>query len=326
MASSVSSSRQVSSRQTGKAKELGLLGVGAYSMIYALSPLVAVKVKRDLKGSAKQFDNEAAVAQLLGRKSQYLIPYIYITPSAIFQLRATTDFRFIISSSGYTYEPEKVARWMGQLSGGVAFIERRGFAHGDLRPDNLLLDTNGNLRIGDLGCALQIGNRLPSGTEPFARMLSKEDGEGSGTYGWAGTYSENFAIGSIFYSLIRGHYPHANEGYSVKTLIDMYQQKKFARLTDSFADGIIWQCWNRGFEFVAELEQVFKDMGGGSAWYLFDMETDEWIAARLKECAVWMSSDKLAFLGTTRRANQYEQPCFHSELAGKDGRSRFSDG
>ena len=59
-------------------------------------------------------------------------------------------------------------------------MERQSYAHGDLRPDNLLIDQNGNLRIHDFGSALPVGSRLPVGTEPFARLLSKDDGKGRG--------------------------------------------------------------------------------------------------------------------------------------------------
>jgi serine/threonine protein kinase len=149
----------------------------------------------------------------------------------------------------------------GQLCGGAAFIEQQGYAHGDLRPDNLLLDQNGNLRIQDFGAPLSIGRRLPVGTEPFARLLSKEDGKSRG-YGLAGAYSENFAIGSIFYSLTRGHYPYALEGHDVQTLMGMFQQKEFPQLTGSTEDGVISMCWYGKYQSVTELEQVFRDIAG----------------------------------------------------------------
>ncbi len=99
---------------------------------------------------------------------------------------------------------------MGQICGGAAFLEREGLAHGDLRPDNILVDQKGNLRIHDLGSALAVGDFLPVGTEPFARLLIGDDDKGAGTYCEAGAASENFAIGSILYSLTRGHYPYAH--------------------------------------------------------------------------------------------------------------------
>lgn len=122
----------------------------------------------------------------------------------------------------------RFAGW-AQLCGGAAFLESHGYVHGDLRPDNLLIDKNGNLRIHDLGSSLPVGNQLPVAAEPFGRLLSREGRKGR-RYGLAGPYTENFAIGSIFYNLTRGHYPHAREGYDVPTLMKMFQRKEFPQI------------------------------------------------------------------------------------------------
>ena len=267
-----------------------LLGMGAYGLIYKLSDLVVVKIpRRKIEDAEEEFANEQKMFKILDRKSPYIIPCIYQTPSATFMLRAVRDLRDVISSKIYSYVQRKVVRWMGQLCGGAAFMEKQGYAHGDLRPDNLLIDQNGNLRIHDLGSSLPVGNQLPVATEPFGRLLSKEEGKGRG-YGLAGPYTENFAIGSIFYSLTRGHYPYAREEYDVPTLMKMFQRKEFPRLSDSTEDGIISRCWNGEYGTVAELEQVFKDMEGGGEWYLFPAESEEWVTERRRECERWAAA------------------------------------
>lgn len=285
-----SSSRDGYNSSTGHVFSPKLLGVGAYGLVYKLSDLVVVKIQRDSKDAVEAFANEQKVFGLLGRQSPYLIPCIYQTPSATFMMRASRDLRDVINSKSYNYRSDIAARWMGQLCGGAAFMEKQGYAHGDLRPDNLLIDRNDNLRIHDFGSTLPVGNRLPTGTEPFARLLSKDDGEGRGTYGWAGAYTENFAIGSIYYSITRGYYPYAREKYNQKTLMGMCQRKEFPQLTDSIEDRVISMCWYGMRKSVAELEQVFRNMAGGTEWYLFDAETDEWVTERLEECVTWASA------------------------------------
>jgi len=89
----------------------------------------------------------------------------------------------------------------------------------------------------------------------------------------AGPYSENFAIGSIFYSFTCGNYPYAPEAYDVPTLIH------------SIEDGIISVCWHGGYATVAGLEQVFGDMMDGTEWYLFPADADEWVAQHQDEYA-----------------------------------------
>jgi serine/threonine protein kinase len=181
---------------------------------------------------------------------------------------------------------------MGQICGGMAFLEWEGLAHGDLRPENILVDKQGNLRIHDLGSALAIGSRLPAGTEPFARMLAKKEGRG---YGIADAVTENFAIGSVMYSIIRGHYPHADEK-DFPTLMNMLREKKFPPLTDLVEDEIISMCWNGGYQSVRELEQIFRDMEDGTEWYSFrgEDEDEDWIKEREKECVEWVESGGLS--------------------------------
>ena len=43
------------------------------------------------------------------------------------------------------------------LCGAVAWLESLGLVHGDLRPDNLLLDKGDHLKLVDFDCAEEIG-------------------------------------------------------------------------------------------------------------------------------------------------------------------------
>ena len=42
-------------------------------------------------------------------------------------------------------------------------------------------------------------------TKPFRRLLGKEDSEDANTYSNVGAQIETFTIGSIYYTLTRGH-------------------------------------------------------------------------------------------------------------------------
>ena len=50
---------------------------------------------------------------------------------------------------------EPMARYLFyQILQGVSIMHSRGIAHMDLRLNNILLDNDANVRIGDFGCAL----------------------------------------------------------------------------------------------------------------------------------------------------------------------------
>ncbi|XP_065846308.1 serine/threonine-protein kinase 35-like isoform X2 [Oscarella lobularis] len=53
----------------------------------------------------------------------------------------------------YRPDHEKRLRWCRQLSLGIRFIHGRGVAHRDLKPDNILIDGDGVLKIADVGLA-----------------------------------------------------------------------------------------------------------------------------------------------------------------------------
>lgn len=48
-------------------------------------------------------------------------------------------------------------------------------------------------------------------TETYERLLDTEEEGAAGTYGMAGARTEIFAIGSVYYTLLRGHEPYETE-------------------------------------------------------------------------------------------------------------------
>lgn len=87
---------------------------------------------------------------------------------------------------------------MWQLCSAIAGLEDAGLVHGDIRPGNILFDRWWNLRVTDLDRSVKIGEDTEAISEPFGRLLNKEEGKNSGTYGTAGSRTETFAIGSVY--------------------------------------------------------------------------------------------------------------------------------
>ena len=124
------------------------------------------------------------------------------------------------------------------------------------------LHLEGSLHRSDIDRAMKIGERIAVMTEPFGRLLGKEDGEGADGYGSAGARTETFSIGSVYYTLTRGYEPYKTEFWGQEhyiVLSEKLQKKEVPSLTDSAIDVIISKCWNGEYHSVKDLLAEFAD-------------------------------------------------------------------
>lgn len=104
--------------------------------------------------------------------------------------------------------PEPLARrYFQQLVSALCFCHRNGIAHRDLKPQNLLLDAEGNLKVSDFGLSAlpeQLKNGLlhtACGTPAYTAP------EILGRIGYDGSKADAWSCGVILYVLLAGHLP-----------------------------------------------------------------------------------------------------------------------
>ena len=151
--------------------------------------------------------------------------------------------------------------WMNDLAQAVAFLESLGLAHGDLRPENILLDRN-RLKLSDFDSTAKIGTHHEACMCPYGRLLNNnERDQGSpGTSGFLGPRTEQFALGSLFYLINYGFEVYGDRcltedpyDHGPKAL-DLLQNMEFPALSgDPSMDNIINKCWHNKYVTVAEL-------------------------------------------------------------------------
>ena len=73
------------------------------------------------------------------------------------------------------------------------------------------MDTNRNLRLSDLDRKIKIKENIVVLTESFGRLLNQKDGVDADTYNKSDVRTEIFAIGSVYYILLRGHESYKTE-------------------------------------------------------------------------------------------------------------------
>jgi serine/threonine kinase 32 len=75
-----------------------------------------------------------------------LTPHSYI----VVDLMTGGDLRFHISRK--TFTEEAVRFWIAQLGCAVRYIHQQGIVHRDIKPDNVLLDSEGHVHLADFVC------------------------------------------------------------------------------------------------------------------------------------------------------------------------------
>jgi serine/threonine protein kinase len=162
---------------------------------------------------------------------------------------------------------------MNDLTQAVAFLESLNLAHGDLRPENVLLDRS-RLKLSDFDSTATIGTICEVYTSPYGRLLNDNEPEQGerGTYGHLGPRTEQFALGSIYYYINYGFELYENRlltedphEHGPETL-RLLQKMEFPELdgNDPLINAIIDKCWHNKYVTVAELAECTQALLDGS--------------------------------------------------------------
>lgn len=158
--------------------------------------------------------------------------------------------------------------WINDLAQAVAFLESLNLAHGDLRPENILLDRD-RLKLSDFDCTAEIGTDFEACMAPYGRILnSNEPDQGRrGTAGFLGPRTEQFALGSLYYLINYGYEVYGDRRLTDDPkehgpkVVDLLQNMEFPELDgDPLIDGIIHKCWHNKYATVSDLAAYTKTL------------------------------------------------------------------
>ncbi len=99
---------------------------------------------------------------------------------------------------------------------GLMYAEKQKIVHGDIKPDNLMINSDGHIKISDLGLARDAGELSSQGEEGIfgtPHFIAPEQALGKRV----DTRSDIYSLGATLYRLVSGQTPH--DGSSVQEIV-----------------------------------------------------------------------------------------------------------
>lgn len=230
----------IGKRIGGRYEVLRGIGEGGMSKVYLAHDIildrdVAIKVlnydfanEQDLK---KRFQREALSATSLTH------PHIV----NIFDVGEDEELHYLVMEyiEGQTLKKyiqtngplpvQQAVKIMRQLVSAIANAHHNGIVHRDIKPQNILMDAEGNVKITDFGIAMALSATAHTKTNSVigtVHYLSPEQARG----GMATKKSDIYSLGIVFYELLTGELPFSAETAVAIALKHLQEETPSVRL------------------------------------------------------------------------------------------------
>ena len=197
------------------------IGKGGMGMVYKaydskIREVVALKLLKPEIASdleiVERFRNEIKLARQVSHRHvcrMYDIGEEWLSIYISMEYVAGEDLKSFIRRSGHLNETKAVGL-ARQIAEGLAEAHRLGVVHRDLKPQNIMIDKDGNAKIMDFGIARSLHTRGVTGTGVIIgtpEYMAPEQADGRDVDSRADIY----ALGTVLFEMVTGRVPFEGE-------------------------------------------------------------------------------------------------------------------
>ncbi|KAB7708296.1 Stk1 family PASTA domain-containing Ser/Thr kinase [Bacillus aerolatus] len=211
----------IGKRLSGRYKIIKMIGGGGMANVYLAQDIilerdVAIKVLR------LDFVNEDEFLRRFQREAQSATSLVHPHIVNIYDVGEEEGINYIVMEyvDGMTLKQyiqqhspipvEKTIDIMKQLASAIAFAHHNSIIHRDIKPHNILMDRDGNVKITDFGIAMALSATSITQTNAVlgsVHYISPEQARG----GIATKKSDIYALGIVMFELLTGQLPFSGE-------------------------------------------------------------------------------------------------------------------
>src|SRR5690606_6614052 len=205
----------------GRYKILELIGGGGMSNVYLAHDMIldrdiAIKILR------YDFSNEEELRRRFQREALSTTSLAHPNIVNIFDVGEDGSVHYLVMEyvpgktlKEYIIEhspvsPERAVEIMKQLTSALAHEHHNQIVHRDIKPQNILMDAEGNVKISDFGIAMALSATSYTQTNSVlgtVHYLSPEQARG----GTANKKSDIYSLGIVMFELLTGKLPFSGE-------------------------------------------------------------------------------------------------------------------